>query len=68
VEELTSRTIGEHPYAYPVVKASKLYLWPEYQKYPYRYHPWWWDYPYYYPHFYPRYYPYYLRHPHFLYW
>jgi outer membrane lipoprotein len=68
VEELASRTIGERPYAYPVVKADKLYLWPEYQEYPYRYYPGWWDYPYYYPHFYPHYYPYYLRHPHFLYW
>ncbi len=57
VETLVTRKIGERPYAYPVIRAEKLYLWPEYRYYPYAYpyYPWpgYFYYPYYYP-FYPR--------------
>ncbi|MGH8545442.1 MAG: Slp family lipoprotein, partial [Gammaproteobacteria bacterium] len=52
-----NRTIGERPYTYPMVRAQKLYLWPDYREYwrnrPYRYDP------FYYP-YYP-YYPYWHR-------
>lgn len=52
VKALVTRKIGERPYAYPVVRAERLYLWPEYRYYPYAYpyYPW----PgYYYPYYYP---------------
>ncbi len=61
VAEMTTRSIGEYPYHYPVVKAQTVYLWkppaekrdPFYYP-PYRYEPWYpfyrpsWHYPYYY--------------------
>ena len=60
VESLVTRKIGESSYVYPVVKAKRVYLWPEYHPYADRYYPW----PgYYYPYYftpYP-YYPYYYR-------
>lgn len=51
----STRTIGEHPYTYPVVRVDSIYLWPvpvrtEYPYYysPYWYDPWYpWGYPYY---------------------
>jgi outer membrane lipoprotein len=50
----STRTIGEHPYTYPVVHTDSIYLWPvpvrtEYLYYypPYWYDPWYpWGYPY----------------------
>ena len=63
------RNIGEHRYAYPVVKATGYYLWslrqiPAYDPYFYApfYDPWYPLGPYYYP--YPFYYPYYYPQPH----
>ena len=63
------RTIGDHPYLYPLVKAEVLHLWepepeprdvyyydPFWPYYP-RY-PWGYPYPYYYPYPYPPYYRY----------
>lgn len=58
LEEPVTRTIGEYPYRYPVVRATALYLWPKepedgyYYPYysPYWYDPWYpWGYPYPYP-------------------
>jgi outer membrane lipoprotein len=50
----STRTIGEHPYTYPVVRADSIYLWPvppkverSYYYPPYWYDPWYpWGYPY----------------------
>lgn len=50
----STRTIGEHPYTYPVVRADSIYLWPvppktgrAYYYPPYWYDPWYpWGYPY----------------------
>jgi outer membrane lipoprotein len=48
-----TRTIGEHPYTYPVVHVEHIYLWPipsraaHYYRSPYWYDPWYpWGYPY----------------------
>jgi outer membrane lipoprotein len=50
-----TRTIGEHPYTYPVVRVEHIYLWPipsraahhYYYRSPYWYDPWYpWGYPY----------------------
>ena len=52
------RTIGEHPYTYPVVRADSIYLWPPPPKTerPYYYPPYWYDpwYPWGYPYPYLR--------------
>jgi outer membrane lipoprotein len=56
-----TRTIGEHPYTYPVVHVEHIYLWPmlsraahHYYRAPYWYDPWYpWGYPY--PYRRPRY-------------
>ncbi len=41
--------VGEHPYNYPVVKATDWYLWPEAAQYPPGYaYPWWYYDPWYY--------------------
>jgi len=53
--------LGEIQYAYPVVLAKEIYLWPETSKerltpYPYPYHPWGWYDPFWRPWAYP--YPY----------
>ncbi len=50
----STRTIGEHPYTYPVVRIEHIYLWPipskathHYYRSPYWYDPWYpWGYPY----------------------
>jgi outer membrane lipoprotein len=57
----SSRTIGEHPYTYPVVHVQHIYLWPVPPKalqyyypppYYYWYGPWYpWGYPYPYRHY-----------------
>ena len=33
LEDVLMRNIGEHPYAYPFVRATQLYLWPEQRDY-----------------------------------
>ena len=57
----STRTIGEHLYTYPVVRAENVYLWPVPAKteYPYWYDPWYPWYP-----WYPWGYPYPHRRPH----
>ena len=54
----STRTIGEHPYTYPVVRAEHVYLWPVPPKTgrPYYYPPYWYDpwYPWGYPYPYRR--------------
>jgi outer membrane lipoprotein len=60
-----TRPVGEHPYSYPVVKATDWYLWPEAVEYPSdNYARGWYDNPWYYDPWYP--YPYYynLHHRH----
>jgi outer membrane lipoprotein len=54
LEGLETRKIGDLPYAYPLIKAEKIYLWPEYSRdrYPYYYYPYGYPPYYYYP--YPR--------------
>lgn len=54
VDSVLTRSIGEKPYAYPVIKAQTLYLWPRESEYPY---PDYYPYGYYGP-FSPYYYPY----------
>ncbi len=52
--------VGDHPYAYPVVKATDWYLWPEAVDYPSDYYaPWWYD-----PWYYDPWYPYPFHHLH----
>jgi outer membrane lipoprotein len=52
IEAKIVRTIDEHPYTYPLIKAKSNYLWSNSQLYPYR--------AYYYPYYpYGYYYPYY---------
>jgi outer membrane lipoprotein len=54
LEGVTTRTIGQHPYTYPVVHVEHVYLWPippkivhHYYHSPYWYDPWYpWGYPY----------------------
>ncbi|MCI0401506.1 MAG: Slp family lipoprotein [Gammaproteobacteria bacterium] len=58
LEGSITRPIGEHPYTYPLVKATKFYLWPEYSYYP-GYAPY--HYGYYDPYYYP--YPYFYLYP-----
>jgi outer membrane lipoprotein len=54
----STRTIGEHPYTYPVVHTDSIYLWPVSVRteYPYYYPPYWYDpwYPWGYPYPYHR--------------
>jgi outer membrane lipoprotein len=54
----STRTIGEHPYTYPVVRADSIYLWPAPTRTerPYYYPPYWHDpwYPWGYPYLYRR--------------
>jgi len=57
LEPPVNRTIGERPYTYPMVRAQKLYLWPDYREH-WRNRPYDYD-PFYYP-YYP-YYPYWHR-------
>ena len=52
LDGVTERSIGEHPYRYPVLRVEYLYLWPSppktvhYYPLPYTYHPWYpWGYP-----------------------
>jgi len=54
-----TRQVGEYPYAYPVVKATDWYLWPETVQYPrdYYYPRWWYYDPWFYDPWYR--YPYY---------
>ncbi|MGH8604914.1 MAG: Slp family lipoprotein [Gammaproteobacteria bacterium] len=33
LENVLMRTIGEHPYTYPFVRAIQFYLWPEQREY-----------------------------------
>jgi outer membrane lipoprotein len=58
LDGIGTRTIGEHPYAYPVVRVDSIYLWPVPPKteYPYYYLPYWYDpwYPWGYPYPYRR--------------
>lgn len=59
LEGVTERSIGEHPYHYPLLRVEYLYLWPSppktvrYYPAPYGYDPW-----------YPWGYPHRHRHPH----
>lgn len=62
VESRVTQMIGKHPYTYPLIKASTLYLWRDYPEavpyYPYPYPYWYYD-PYFYPFYrYPYWYPY----------
>jgi len=45
----SSRTIGEHPYTYAVVRVDSIYLWPVpvRMEHPYYYPPYWWYDPWY---------------------
>jgi outer membrane lipoprotein len=58
LEGVSTRTIGEHLYTYPVVRADSTYLWPVPPKteQPYYYPPYWYDpwYPWGYPYPYRR--------------
>jgi outer membrane lipoprotein len=58
LEGVSTRTIGEHPYTYPVVRADSTHLWPVPTKmeHPYYYPPYWYDpwYPWGYPYPYHR--------------
>ena len=58
LDGVSTRTIGEHPYTYPVVRVDSIYLWPVPPKteYPYYYLPYWYDpwYPWGYPYPYRR--------------
>jgi outer membrane lipoprotein len=76
VAGVQAKLIGEHPYNFPVIDVSNMYLWEEeplYDPYPYPYYgyPYYWDpfypwgYGYYHFRYYdhPRYYPRYYGHP-----
>ncbi len=52
LEPPVNRAIGERPYTYPMVRAQKVFLWPDYGEQ-------WRNRPYYYDPFYYPYYPYY---------
>src|SRR3970040_2046540 len=45
LDGVSTRTIGEHPYTYPVGGVDSIYLWPVPPKteYPYYYLPYWYD-------------------------
>ncbi len=69
IESIVTRRIGEHPYHYPLVRARRLYLWPELPPpYAWPHDPWdrygYWGIPYHYRYPYPAYgYPYHHRYP-----
>jgi len=56
IEGKEERLIGEHRYAYPVVKSRALNLWEKWEDTPYYYDPWYYWNPFYNPWgYYPRY-------------
>lgn len=58
---ISHESLGEGRYAYPVIEAGVVYLWPRVEELPHYYrHPYYWDYPWDYP-WYPG--PYYRPYP-----
>lgn len=53
VAKSETRTIGQRPYIYPIIKAQIYYLWPEYPEGYYYARPYYWYDPYFYPYPYP---------------